>query len=194
MKASISCDHILTGKTCLNHKDNLQAHYCSHCMEPVFKTGLSLHAPSSTLCDHCVQTKLKSQMAWLDKKLVYASTKVNSPGELSPGLLTLVKSSVLNCIEFFPSKRVSTHSVKISIHFIGCRSKIIVLHPSWTLPQQQFSVLCWILIYGPYATQHGCPSRVRLILEDHIRKTTYRTRAIISRDLYFFSCPVFHCG
>ena len=51
MKTVIPCAHILTGKTCFNHKKNLLLLQgsCSHCREPVFKTGGSLHAPCSTL-------------------------------------------------------------------------------------------------------------------------------------------------
>jgi hypothetical protein len=42
MKTGISYAYILTGKT------------CSHCREPVFKTGAYLHVPCSTL-QFCVQ-------------------------------------------------------------------------------------------------------------------------------------------
>ena len=41
-----ACMHILTGKTCFNHWENLLLLQgsCSHYREPVFKTGSSLHA------------------------------------------------------------------------------------------------------------------------------------------------------
>ena len=47
MKTGTPCAHILTRKTCFNHRENLFSLQgsCFHCKEPVFKTGTSLHAP-----------------------------------------------------------------------------------------------------------------------------------------------------
>jgi hypothetical protein len=50
MKTGIPCVHILTGKTCFNHRENLLYYRDSVLLErTVFKTGSSLHAPCSTL-------------------------------------------------------------------------------------------------------------------------------------------------
>ena len=59
MNTSIPCTQILTGKTCFNHWENLPSLQgsCSHCREPVFKTGGSLHAPCSTLYGIAVHKK-----------------------------------------------------------------------------------------------------------------------------------------
>ena len=47
----------LAGKTYFSHRENLLSLQgsCSHCTEPVFKTGGSLHAPCSTLYRIAVQ-------------------------------------------------------------------------------------------------------------------------------------------
>ena len=64
INTGIPCSHILTRKTCFNPRENLLSlrGFCSHCREPVFKTGGSLHAPYSTAVQDCSVTGL----VWLE--------------------------------------------------------------------------------------------------------------------------------